>query len=73
MTVETRALNLIERFTRIKDESSITRLEIVVGQIELQNQIESSLEDIDNNKVRSYESFNKDVDQWMKQRKQSIR
>lgn len=66
MSLEAKKLSLIERFMKLKQERSILRLEAVITEIELNTRADSSAEDIEQGKIRSYDEFSKDVKQWLK-------
>ena len=66
MSLEAKKLSLIERFMKLKQERSILRLEAVITEIELNARADSSEEDIEQGKIRSYDEFSKDVKQWLK-------
>ncbi|MBU3660154.1 MAG: hypothetical protein FGM14_09805 [Flavobacteriales bacterium] len=66
MNIETNKLILIERIMRIKQVSIIDKFESLITDLELQARTEISLDQIQNNEGRSYESFSNDVEQWLK-------
>lgn len=66
MSLEAKKLSLIERFMKLKQEHSILRLEAVITEIELNTRADSSQEDIEQGKTRTYDDFSKDVKQWLK-------
>jgi hypothetical protein len=66
MNIETKKLNLIERIMRIKQVATIDKFESLITDLELQARTETSLRQIQNNEVRSYESFSNEVERWMK-------
>ena len=66
MNIETKKLNLIERIMRIKHVATIDKFESLITDLELQARTETSLRQIQNNEVRSYESFSNEVERWMK-------
>ncbi len=67
--LEARKLSLIERFMKFRQESAIDQLEIAMTQIEMNSRLEASWEDVENDRVRSYESFSKDIQEWIASRK----
>jgi len=69
MDIDAKKLSLIERFMKIRKESAINQLELAITQIEMQNRVESSLEDIENERVRTYEDFSNEIKQWIAKRK----
>ncbi|MBU3659639.1 MAG: hypothetical protein FGM14_07225 [Flavobacteriales bacterium] len=68
MNIETKKLNLIERIMRIKQVATIDKFETLITDLELQARTETSLSQIQNNEVRSYESFSNEVEQWLKEK-----
>jgi len=68
MNIETKKLNLIERIMRIKQVATIDKFESLITDLELQAGTETSLRQIQNNEVRSYESFSNEVEQWLKEK-----
>lgn len=68
MNIETKKLNLIERIMRIKQVATIDKFESLITDLELQARTETSLRQIQNNEVRSYESFSNEVEQWLKEK-----
>jgi hypothetical protein len=66
MNIETKKLNLIERIMRIKQVATIDKFESLITDLELQARTETSLRQIQNKEVRSYESFSNEVEQWLK-------
>ena len=68
MNIETKKLNLIERIMRIKQVATIDKFESLITDLELQARTETSLSQIQNNEVRSYESFSNEVEQWLKEK-----
>jgi hypothetical protein len=66
MNIETKKLNLIERIMRIKQVATIDKFESLITDLELQARTETSLRQIQNKEVRSYESFSNEVKQWLK-------
>lgn len=68
MNIETKKLNLIERIMRIKQVATIDKFESIITDLEIQSRTETSLHQIQNNEVRSYESFANEVEQWLKEK-----
>jgi len=68
MNIETKKLNLIEQIMRIKQVATIDKFESLITVLELQARTETSLRQIQNNEVRSYESFSNEVEQWLKEK-----
>lgn len=68
MNIETKKLNLIERIMRIKQVATIDKFETLITDLELQARTETSLRQIQNNEVRSYESFSNEVEQWLREK-----
>ena len=65
MNLEAKKLNLIERFMKFNQERSILQLEEAIIEIELNTRAESSEQDIEQEKVRSYSDFSSEVKQWI--------
>lgn len=66
MNIETKKLNLIERFMKLKQEKSILKLEALITEIEMNARAEDSAKDLENGKSRSYDDFSNEVRQWLK-------
>lgn len=66
MSLEAKKLSLIERFMKIKQESSIVQLETAITEIELNARATASEEDIELGKTRSFDNFTEEVKRWMK-------
>ena len=49
---------------RIKQVATIDNFESLITDLELQARTETLLRQIQNNEVRSYESFSNEVEQW---------
>ena len=49
----------------LKQEKSISKVEEILNEIELQARADSSEEAIKKGQVRSYDDFSKDVKQWL--------
>jgi len=69
MSIETKKLNLIERFMKLREESAIQEMEVAITKIEMNNRADASIEDIKKGRVRSYDEFSTDVKEWIKNRK----
>ena len=65
MSLEAKKLNLIARFMALEKETSISRVEEILTEIELHARADASDEAIKNGQVRSYDDFSKDVKQWL--------
>lgn len=65
MSIEAKKLSFIERFMKLNQERSISRLEAVITEIEMNTRAESSEKDIKQGKTRSYDDFNTEVKQWL--------
>jgi hypothetical protein len=63
MSLEAKKLSLIERFMKLKQERSILKPEAVVTEIKLNARADSSVEDIEQGKIRSYDEFSREVKQ----------
>lgn len=66
MSLEAKKLNLIERFMKIKQEHSLLKLESVITEIEMNARADASQKDIEQGRVHSYDDFNQEVKQWLK-------
>ncbi|MBI2258985.1 MAG: hypothetical protein HYU67_08810 [Flavobacteriia bacterium] len=66
MSLEAKKLNFIERFMKLKQERSVLKLESVITEIELNARADTSLEEIKQEKTRSYDEFSNEVKQWLK-------
>ena len=69
MSLEAKKLSLIERFMKFSKERSLLQLEAAITEIELNARAESSHKDIEQGKVRSYDEFRQEVQQWIKKKR----
>lgn len=65
MSLEAKKLNLIARFMALEKETSISRVEEILTEIELNARADASEESIKKGEVRSYDDFNKHVKHWL--------
>lgn len=65
MSLEAKKLNLIARFMALEKETSISRVEEILTEIELNARADISEESIKKGEVRSYEDFSRHVKQWL--------
>ena len=66
MNLEEKKLKLIERFMKLKQQSSILKLEAAMTEIELSSRADASAEDIAKGNIRTYDEFSSEVKQWLK-------
>ncbi len=69
MNIEAKKLSLIERFMQFREPSSLQKLEMAITQIELEDRMAASEADIANGRISSYDTFNKDVKEWIRHKK----
>lgn len=69
MNIEAKKLSLIERFMQFREASSLQKLETAITQIELEDRAAASEKDIENGRISSYDSFSKDVKEWIRNKK----
>lgn len=65
MNLESKKLNLIERFMKFNQERSILQLEAAITEIEINTRAELSEQDIEEGRVRSYDDFSKELKEWI--------
>lgn len=65
MTVEKRKLELIKRVMKVENSSTLTRLEELFIQAEMEARAEESLEAIQRGEVMTIEEFGKSNQEWL--------
>ncbi len=68
MRTETIKLGLIDRLMKVKEVSTLQRLEKLITQAEMETRTEESLKAIDEGKVLSIDEFSKKNKQWLKKK-----
>ncbi len=68
MRTETIKLGLIDRLMKVKEVSTLQRLEKLIIQAEMESRAEESLKAIDEGEVLSIDEFSKKNKQWLKKK-----
>lgn len=68
MRTETIKLGLIDRLMRVKEASTLQRMEKLITQAEMESRAEESLKSIDKGDVLSMDEFRKENRQWLKKK-----
>jgi hypothetical protein len=68
MRTETIKLGLIDRLMRVKEASTLQRMEKLITQAEMESRAEKSLKAIDKGDVLSMDEFSKENKQWLKKK-----
>ena len=68
MRTETIKLSLIDRLMKVKEASTLQRMEKLITQAEMESRAEESLKAIDKGDVLSMDEFSKQNKQWLKKR-----
>ncbi|MFB6307459.1 MAG: hypothetical protein ABEH43_10835 [Flavobacteriales bacterium] len=69
MNIEARKLNIIERVMRLRKETTLTRYEELLSQIEMDDRAQESLSAIGQGEVYTMDEFKKEARAWMRDRK----
>jgi len=68
MRTETIKLSLIDRLMKVKEASTLQRMEKLITQAEMESGAEESLKAIDEGDVLSMDEFRKENRQWLKKK-----
>ena len=68
MRTETIKLSLIDRLMKVKEASTLQRMEKLITQAEMESRAEESLKAIDNGDVLSMNEFSKENKEWLKKK-----
>jgi len=68
MRAETIKLSLVDRLMRVKEASTLQRMEKLITQAEMESRAEKSLKAIDKGDVLSMDEFSKENKQWLKKK-----
>jgi hypothetical protein len=68
MRTETIKLSLIDRLMRVKEASTLRRMEKLITQAEMESRAEESLKAIDKGDVLSMDEFSTENKQWLKKK-----
>ncbi len=66
MKAETIKLGLIDRLMKIRETSTLEKVEKLVIQVEMETRAEESLKAIDKGDVLAIDEFKKENEQWLK-------
>jgi len=68
MRAETIKLSLVDRLMRVKEASTLQRMEKLITQAEMESRAEKSLKAIDKGDDLSMDEFSKENKQWLKKK-----
>jgi hypothetical protein len=68
MTIETLKLELIERVMKMKDSSTLEKLEDLISQAEMESRTKESIRSIGKGEIVSLEEFAKQNQEWLKKK-----
>ena len=66
MRAETIKLELIDRLMKIRETSTLEKVEKLITQVEMETRAEESLKAIDKDDVLSIDDFKRENEQWLK-------